>query len=571
MITKTPYLRFLALFALLAFAVGVHAQELLKFSVASFQLDPFDQTALNPEFEKIDGSGYRYAIIKVTSDNPDDKLSAFRFNFFSLRHEVREHNGELWVYVQKNAKRVTITREGYVPLNRYDLGTAIQDGKVYTMMLSVTAAPIYTQMVQFTVQPVLSNAVVMVKSEREGAVEELFGTTDETGSVAKSLPLGAYTYRVIAENCHPTEGTLVLNDRTQTLVEEVPLQLNGSEVTLRVDADADIFINGEKKGRRTWTGSLKAGTYYVECQQANHRNSSQNIVVEENRNRTIDLTRPTPITGTLAITSRPLGANIDIDGKDYGLTPQNINDLLIGQHTVTLSKERYSTEKKPFEIKEKQTTQLEVALTKTGGEAEGEKAKPSTKSKTKTTVQTKAEPQKSSCFYLQAFGQFVSLTGIGLGAGAYFSNVNVEASFLFGLPASDDIYWSNSSSHLQCNYKCMTYGAKLGYGIRLIKNRFRLTPQVGASLSALHSHNIDWGNTVKVSDGGSASNAYVGSVVFGLKADYAFTSHFGVFLSPEMSVAINKSKIYTQLADVSSTIKAWGSGFNLRLGLRYSF
>lgn len=57
------------------------AQSKLKFSVASFRLDQFDMTARNDAYKKLDGNGSLYAIIKVTSSNPDDDLRAYNFNF----------------------------------------------------------------------------------------------------------------------------------------------------------------------------------------------------------------------------------------------------------------------------------------------------------------------------------------------------------------------------------------------------------------------------------------------------------------------------------------------------------
>jgi formylglycine-generating enzyme required for sulfatase activity len=84
--------------------------------------------------------------------------------------------------------------------------------------------------------------------------------------------------------------------------------------------------------------------------------------VKEGEDQNIALTPPTPITGVLALSSTPLGAGIKIDGKDYGTTPRNITDLLIGQHTVTLSLSGYNDEQTTVEVKEQQTTDLSLTL-----------------------------------------------------------------------------------------------------------------------------------------------------------------------------------------------------------------
>ena len=345
-------------FLFIAGIVSVFGQ--LKFHVASFGEDQFDLAARDERFKKIDGSGSLYAIIKVSGDD----LKEYNFNFGNMNHLVESHEDQLWVYVQKNAKQVTITRSGYTPLRNYDLRTTIEAGKTYVMRLSAQGPVIYTQMVLFQVKPAISGAIVLVCKEGDvNAPDDVFGTTDASGNIAKSMEYGTYTYRVMAENYYPSEGRFTLNNQNETHRENVVLRSNGANVTLSVDADADIYVNNAKKGTRSWTGSLKAGNYQVECRQANHRSSSQNITVTEGKDETVTLTPPTPITGVLALSSSPINANIKIDGKDYGTTPRNITDLLIGQHTVTLSLNGYNDAQSTIEIKEQQTTDLSFILT----------------------------------------------------------------------------------------------------------------------------------------------------------------------------------------------------------------
>ncbi len=344
--------------------ITAFAQQKLTFRVADFSYDAFDQTARDERFKRLDGSGFLYAIVKISSDSPADKLGEYRFNFGNMNHISEDHDGELWLYVQKNAKIVTITRNGYFPVNHYDLNTTIESGKTYRMKLSAQGPVIYTQMVMFDITPADSKAMVMITKEESGQNEEVFGSIDETGGVAKSLEYGTYTYRVMAENYYPSEGRITLNNQDETHIEKVTLRSNGANITLDAGADAEIYVNGAKRGKNKWTGLLKAGNYNVECRMVNHRPSQQNINVEEGKDRTFQLTPPTPITGILAITSRPLGANINIDGKDYGTTPRNINNLLIGHHSITLSMSGYASKTGECDIREGETRSLEFAMEK---------------------------------------------------------------------------------------------------------------------------------------------------------------------------------------------------------------
>ena len=586
---------------LLLFSMTASAQN-RKFSIVSFELDQFDMTAKNEQYKKIDGNGDLFSIIKVTSNNPEDDLKAYHFSFGNMNHEVVQKDGELWVYVQRNAKMVTISRTGYATLNKYDLKTTIQEGRTYTMQLSVTVAPVYTQMVQFTVEPVSSKAVVMVKSSKKDAVEELFGNIDKNGGVAKSLPYGTYTYRVVAENYHASEGRFTLGDKTKTHVEKVTLRANFSEVTLHVDAAADIYVNGEKKGNRTWKGILKAGTYQVECRKINHKSSSQYITVEENDNRTFTLTQPTPITGTLAVTSQPLGATVMIAGKNYGTTPQNINDLVIGRHTVTLTLANHKAETRSVEIKENRTTNLDVKLSDmaqmtinsrpnhasifvdgkyvgvtpyTAEMASGdytirlshykyhafEKSVHLDSSHPNVTLSLNRQYQMPSAFYIQAGMQMGSLMGAEATMGFYINNVNVEGTFLYGLDKSETVYWNYMGTldmrPKETAYTAMAYGGKVGYGI-IIGTRWRFTPQVGAMC-------------VQLKDDDNLTKAHVISGTAGARVDFAAAGCFGLFVAPEMALAVSKSDTYKQLENVSSKVKDWGSGFNVRLGISLTF
>ncbi len=340
------------------------AQQRLKFSVLEFSQDAFDLSAQSEETKKIDGSGSLYAIIKVTSDNPDDDLRAYQFNFGNMNHLVEDHDDQLWLYVQKNAKQVTITRQGYTPVRNYDLRTTIEAGRNYVMRLSAQGPVIYTQMVMFSIQPADSKAVVMIQREGSGQNREMLGIIDETGGVAKNMELGTYTYEVVAENYYPSEGRFTLQIPSETHTESIVLRSNGAKVTLKAGPNVEIFVNGTKRGTGSLTGVLKAGNHTVECRQANHRPSQQTITIEEGKEQTIQLTPPTPITGTLSVNSRPLGASIQIDGTDYGATPKNIANLLIGHHQVTVSKDGYASKTEECDIHEDETLTLEMTLVK---------------------------------------------------------------------------------------------------------------------------------------------------------------------------------------------------------------
>ena len=666
-------------------AMPAEAQTKLKFSIASFEQDPTDLSAQSAEYKKVDGSGSLYAIIKVTSNNPDDDLREYQFNFGSLKHTVEEHDGELWIYVQRNAKTVSITRNGYAPIQRYDLRTTIQPGKNYVMQLSSAAKVVYTQMTRFSVTPANANAIVLVKGGNNNSQEEFFGVVNSTtGEIAKSLEYGIYTYRVISDNYHTVEGRFMLSNRNTILHEPIILRprtknvartdsqmvrfkvqpldakavilvkRSGSDetemlfnvvdartgmaerflptgnysyrvissdyheaegaigvsgkhsvaeqivelvpnfgtVTMNVNIDADIYVNNEKRGTRTWSGRLKAGTYPVECRMANHSTTLQYVKVEENKTQTITLDSPTPINGTLALLCTP-DASISIDGKNVGVTPLNL-EVIIGSHNITFSRENYKSVTKTAIVSENQVTNVsatlqdftrmtidsrpEGALLIINGDSVG--VTPYTNEMTSGnydirlsypgyrsfgqrvhldssnpfyTFKLDKQYQVPSSFYVQAGAQVGTLMGVGVSIGGYFHNFNVEAVATIGM-AKENMYLnyidnSGNDSRLQ-ELKPLAFGGRLGYGI-IIGTRMRVTPQVGVQLISVKANDV---------------KGYATCSTVGLRFEYVLASHFGVSATGEGVFAVSKSDSYKQFSDLSSKVKGWGTGGNLRLG-----
>ena len=364
-----PYKQILLFIALLTYLCpqSIEAQQNLKFDIVKFELNQLDGTASNKNYEKIDGSGNKYAIIKVRSTDGDEGLSEFMFNFNSLKSIVEDKGDELWVYVQKNAKIVTISREGYTPLRNFDLKMTLQAGKTYNMEITydrvekIVKKELYMQMLTFKLTPAVEGAVVMYKKQGSDKFE-LLGNTDKQGTISKNLGFGTYEYQVLSQKHFTSEGIVKLNNSDEVHTENITLKSNTSDIALVTAENADIYVNGELKDRGIWKGTLRAGEYVVECKQEGHRPTSQKIVVEPAVNKLYELLKPTPITGFVSVTSTPAGATVLIDDKESGKTPCNIKDVLVGYRKVTLSLTDYNTASTVVEVKEGEVANASIAL-----------------------------------------------------------------------------------------------------------------------------------------------------------------------------------------------------------------
>ena len=589
---RKTFLIFTLLFVVVA---GAFAQG-REFSVQSFEEKPFDTAARDERYKIVDGNGDLFSIIKLVSNNAGDDLRAYSFDFGLCESRIKEVDGDVWVYVQRNAMRATIKRAGYKTV-KYELNTTVQPGKVYEMLLTAEALPVYREILQFNIKPVGVKATVMYKSTVPGAQLQFFGITDDEGSVAKSLELGTYIYEIHTDNYHKSEGRLELKEDNGTHIENVVLRPKFSTVTFEAGEGVDIYINDDKVGVGSWSGVLNAGTYTVECRKPKHKSVVEMIKIEENNDRVIELRSPVPQTGVLAVTSNPLGANIKVDGKDYGVTPKNIVDLLIGSHKVEISKKNYKSVVTTVEIREDETTECDTKLNKIAnvtinstpngahlyinGKRVGTTPKTMelesgdynfrlTKesyhdfekrvhvdiSKPELNFSLKRQFQKKSGGYIEAAAQVGSLMGAGADAGAYIKGFNIEGYYLYGLK-EEIVYvdYADGTVPEKNSPNAMCFGGKAGYGF-VLGTRFRLTPQVGAGVVSIKSNSF-------------SSSALTASA--GLRCECALLGHLGLSVTPEYSFAVSKKEVFKKLEAVSSGIKGWGSGFNARVGLYVYF
>ncbi|MBO5772033.1 MAG: PEGA domain-containing protein, partial [Alistipes sp.] len=177
------------------------------------------------------------------------------------------------------------------------------------------------------------------------------------------LSSGTHALRIVKEKYKAyTSQVTIADSQTSTLTPS--LAANFAVVSLTVADGAEIWINNERKGSGSWRGELALGTYRVETRKSGHRTSveSLDVATASPINRT--LTAPSPIYGSLRIVSQPLMASVKVDGRAVGETPSTLSNLLIGQHTVEVSKAGYTTYKKSVTITEGQTANLNATLTK---------------------------------------------------------------------------------------------------------------------------------------------------------------------------------------------------------------
>lgn len=206
-----------------------------------------------------------------------------------------------------------------------------------------------------------------VGSEVDGTDADVYVDGRHFGNLpmpALQLSSGNHQLKIIKPLYKTFQQSVKITDN-DTLHVDAALKSNYRNYTINGDDEADIYINQEYKGHGTWTGPLVSGTYRIELRRESHRTSSRSVTIKANdtsMNDVITMPAPTPIYGSLKITSTPINAEVKIDGKPVGKTPLFVKDVLIGKRDVTLSHDGYRTETVSATVQERRTSDVNVSM-----------------------------------------------------------------------------------------------------------------------------------------------------------------------------------------------------------------
>lgn len=166
----------------------------------------------------------------------------------------------------------------------------------------------------------------------------------------------------IAKSLHKTYEQQVTVADNEVLTLNVRLTPNFANITLNSDEESEIWLDGQLKGKGSWTGALEIGEYKVETKKESHRTRTEIVQITNLASRTIQLPAPTPIYGSAEITSSPTNATVLIDGIEMGKTPLILNNILAGVCELKFRRDGYIEQTKIMDIIENGHSQIEVEL-----------------------------------------------------------------------------------------------------------------------------------------------------------------------------------------------------------------
>ncbi len=345
--------KIVSLLCLLFVAVCLQAQNI---SVASFALDERDLTANLHGTTVLDQNGEKCALIRIQTIQ---KGFSFDVGVLGVQKVDDSKTGEVWVYVPKGVKRMTIRHPQLGSLKDYPFPVNIESTKTYNMELvtgnvrTIVEQDDGKSYVMMTVTP--ANAIVTVDGEMR--------VVDADGSLSLRMARGEHTYSVQAPGYAAENGTFVLG--TQRLAKTITLRSVLATLTVScATPGVQIYVNDELRGSGSWSGTLAAGDYLIEARKESHYSQKQSITLAEREQKSVALPELVARTGTLDVNYKPFDSEVYVDGKRLGVSPDIFRSVLMGKREVEIKKAGYVAVKQTVNIEEGQTFAMAGSLEK---------------------------------------------------------------------------------------------------------------------------------------------------------------------------------------------------------------
>lgn len=595
--------KFHILIILLLACVNLSAQEL---TIRSFRQSNDIIARID---ERKDLNNQPCALIKVQVALKDVKFEG------SVIGEPLYKTSEYWVYVPQGKQTLRIKHPNYLPLEMKlpygDEVKELQSNRVYMLTLVLPGASNAPEAAASTSGGIMLN---VVPANAKVTIDGIARPLGENGSCLAMLSDGEHEYTVSAEGY--TTKTETFTIKSQPIQRSVQLERDIASLSIETDIDgAEIMVNGERKGSVSWKGQLSSGPVEISIMKTGYKPYRQTIALKTNENKVIRISLKDleVTTGSVRVSCNVEGASVYVDDEYKGTTPGEFRRIPTGKHQLKVTKDGYDNYTTDVEIpenrfanvdatlkegakilkqreEEKKRTIREEAEKRKAQQKEAErKAKEEAKKQSAytppaiyehTTTENKSTTQRVTYkapkpkhyasddeprtgIYIEPSYQLLSYSGFGVEVGAFISNFNLEAQYLIGASKSDKIYWyaSDGSQNGNCEYGSNRLAFRAGYRIAL-GSKLDLTPQLGAGILMVSAKE----STSKIND---KSNA--GSMLISARMTLSLSRNFQLAITPEYSLAVSKGKVYEQASQVSSAMKSWADGFNLRAGISIFF
>ena len=200
----------------------------------------------------------------------------------------------------------------------------------------------------------------------QGATIEINGEeyAEVTPFTTKAFASGVYKIQAFKQMYKPVMVEAVVEDGKTTQVDISLVSNYGNVLIVLADGDAMLYVDDKYISQGTWQGSLTAGEHIIEARKDNYYTFSKKLNVIEGQTGKVSIPPLQYKSGKLNVNSNPIGADIKIDGKDYGRTPKVVQNIITGTHSISISKAGYATYTANVEVEEDKMAEVSCTLVK---------------------------------------------------------------------------------------------------------------------------------------------------------------------------------------------------------------
>jgi hypothetical protein len=197
---------------------------------------------------------------------------------------------------------------------------------------------------------------VYATSTPEGATVLLNGALIGTTPLGiLDVSAGTHTIKFTHPNHKDAEEYFTLHPGKKITIRKnlIPKVTTGTLTVRSNPVNAEIYLDEVRQGITPEVLSIiPSGLHTISLILQGYETLEKKITLQPGEILTVDgaLIRKRTPTGSLAVTSAPLGATVHLDGKSKGTTPLILDGITVGSYTVSISHQHYKTLEKTVEI-----------------------------------------------------------------------------------------------------------------------------------------------------------------------------------------------------------------------------
>lgn len=336
--------------ALLIFA-KLHSQSIY---VSSFKSLDSDLTANTAGTMEQDQNGETAALIKVVTTQ-----TGFTFDGGALGIvKTKQTPGEVWVYLPRGSKKISIKHSQLGVLRDYYFPIAIEPARTYEMILvtgevqTILKQTSNSQYLVFKVNPV--DAVVELDNE-------ILPISD--GIAQKFVKLDTYNYRIQANNYHTAAGKVTVDDPNRKKVLEVNLEPAFGWIEIPANENyngAQVFIDNTLAGTIPMKSKeLSSGEHNIKIVKMLYHPYSQTVLVKDGETSKVNPILPANYSEITITVDNEADIYINDEKKGSGYWSGKLES---GSYLLEAKKEGYRSTMQNIDISSAQSS-LNIQLT----------------------------------------------------------------------------------------------------------------------------------------------------------------------------------------------------------------